>query len=128
MPSGRIAMLLAGLATLGAVAGCKSPPEDEHAMPIAEPAAGLAVIRATGCGACHTIPGLSWPEGRVGPPLAGFARSTLIAGALPNRPDVLARYVRNAPSLIPGSTMPAIPMTEEDARNVAAYLYTLRGR
>lgn len=128
MPTGRMATLLPGLAMLIVPGACKSPPEDEHAMPIASAERGLEVIRATGCGACHRVPGLSWPQGRLGPPLAGFAESTLIAGELPNRPDILARYVRAAPSLIPGSTMPAIPMTEEDARNVAAYLYTLRRR
>jgi cytochrome c2 len=119
---------LIGMALVLALSGCKPPPEREQAMPIADPAHGLEVIRQTGCGACHEVPGLFWPKGRLGPNLDGFAERTVIAGELPNRPDILAQWVRNAPSLIPGTSMPAVPMTEEDARDVAAYLYTLRDR
>lgn len=108
--------------------GCKPPPERAQAMPTANASHGLKVIRQTGCGACHQIPGLSWPKGRLGPNLDGFAERTLIAGELPNRPDLLSRWVRNAPGLIPGTAMPAVPMSKEDARDVAAYLYTLRTR
>ena len=118
-----IAMTLTLLST-----GCKPPPEREHAIPTADAARGLEVIRRTGCGACHQIPGLFWPEGRLGPNLDGFAQRTVIAGELPNRPDTLARWVRDAPGLIPGTSMPAVPMSERDARDVAAYLYTLRAR
>ncbi len=117
---------LIGMALTLFLPGCKPPPEREQAMPLADPARGLTVIQRTGCGACHEIPGLFWPKGRLGPNLDGFSERTVIAGELPNRPDVLARWVRNAPSLIPGTSMPAVPMTEEDARDVAAYLYTLR--
>ena len=52
----------------------------------------------------------------------------MIAGRLPNRPDVLAHFVRRAPELVPGTTMPAMPLSEKEARDVAAYLYTLRSR
>ncbi len=97
-------------------------------MPGADPARGLAVIERAGCGACHTIPGLSWPQGRVAPELHGFADRNLIAGTLPNRPDVLAAYIRNAPALVPGSAMPAIPITADESRDVAAYLYSLADR
>ncbi|WP_293779839.1 c-type cytochrome [Sphingosinicella sp.] len=78
-----------------------------------------------GCASCHRVPGISWPEGSVGPALAGFARQGLIAGRLPNRPDLLARFVRNAPALLADTTMPAMPLSEREAADVAAYLYTL---
>jgi cytochrome c1 len=70
------------------------------------------------------IPGV-WPEGALGPPLAGFAERTIIAGRLPNRPDLLARFIRDAPSVAPGTAMPAMPISEEESRDVAAFLYTL---
>lgn len=86
------------------------------------------MIERAGCAACHAIPGVNWPEGGLGPSLAGFGEQGLIAGQLPNRPDVLARFVREAPALLPGTTMPAMPLNEKEARDVAAYLYTLRAR
>lgn len=94
-------------------------------MPDASAERGHAVIARVGCASCHTVPGIRWPKGRVGPSLDGFTASNLISGRLPNRPDVLAAYVANAPAVLPGTTMPAMPINEREARDVAAYLYTL---
>ncbi|MBA2466269.1 MAG: c-type cytochrome [Sphingomonas sp.] len=104
-------------------AACKPPPEQRHFMPMADAAQGRAVFERVGCGSCHTISGVAWPQGKVGPNLDGLAHRALIAGKLPNRPDVLASYIRNAPALVPGSGMPAMPVTETEARDIAAYLY-----
>jgi cytochrome c1 len=38
---------------------------------------------------------------------------------------VLAAFVRDAPSLVPGTAMPAMPLTEAEARDVAAYLMAI---
>lgn len=105
------------------LAACKPPPEQRQFMPVSDAAHGKAVIERVGCGSCHTIPGVSWPQGKVGPNLDGLAERALIAGKLPNRPDVLAAYIRNAPALVPGSGMPAMPVSEAEARDIAAYLY-----
>ena len=115
----------ASIALLVLAGACKPPPEQRQHMPEASAARGLEAMERVGCGSCHTIPGLGWPEGRVGPSLAGFADRGLIAGHLPNRPDVLASFVRNAPALLPETTMPAMPLTEQESRDVAAYLYSL---
>ncbi len=109
------------------IAACEAPPVDRHPMPQADPERGRLAMNRTGCGSCHRIPGV-WPEGSVGPSLEAFAQQTLIAGRLPNRADVLAEFVRDAPRYVPGTGMPAMPLTEEEARDVAAYLYTLGGR
>jgi mono/diheme cytochrome c family protein len=106
-----------------AVAACKPPPEDRQSMPMGKAEEGLSAIERVGCGSCHTIPGVRWPQGTVGPALSGLANRALIAGQLPNRPDVLATYIRNAPALVPGSAMPAMPLSEVEARDIAAYLY-----
>lgn len=97
-------------------------------MPQADAERGLEVIARVGCASCHTIPGLRWPKGQTGPSLEGFAARSLIAGKLPNRPDVLSAFVRNAPALLPDTTMPAMPMTVEESRDVAAYLYAIGER
>lgn len=112
-------LLCAGLAA------CKQPPGPRY-VPDAEAAeSGLAAIKRVGCAACHEIPGIDWPQGSSGPSLVGFDDIGPIAGALPNNPENLAAFVHNAPAAKPGSTMPAMPLSEEEARDVAAYLYGL---
>ena len=112
---------LAPLLVVGAA--CKPPPEQRQFMPMADAGRGKAVIERVGCGSCHTIRGIDWPQGKVGPSLDGLAHRALIAGKLPNRPDVLAAYIRNAPAMVSGSGMPAMPVDESDSRDIAAYLY-----
>lgn len=111
------------LPILLSAAACKPPPDNRQAMPIASAAHGKAAIERVGCASCHVIPGVGWPQGKVGPNLTGLSERGLIAGRLANRPDVLAAYIRNAPALVPNSAMPAMPVTESEARDIAAYLY-----
>jgi mono/diheme cytochrome c family protein len=116
-------LLAAGL--FSGLAACADKADAPRPQAQADPAEGLKLIERSGCAACHVIPGLSWPRGRTGGPLAGVAARPLIAGRLPNQPDVMVRFVRDAPSLLPDIGMPPMPLTEPEARDVAAYLYTL---
>ncbi len=116
------------LPLLALVAACKPPPEESRFMPIASAERGKAVIVRVGCASCHTITGIDWPRGQNGPALHAFAERGLIAGRLPNRPDVLAAYIRNAPGMVPGSAMPAMPVSEQEARDIAAFLYEAGSR
>ncbi|MDQ3077216.1 MAG: c-type cytochrome [Pseudomonadota bacterium] len=104
---------------------CKPAPDERHFTPGGDAERGRAAIERVGCAACHSIPGIDWPKGVVGPSLDGFARQTLIAGRVPNRPAVLAAFVRNAPQVSPGSAMPAMPLSRQESRDVAAYLTAL---
>ena len=90
-----------------------------------DPDRGRRIAERVACGACHEIPGVAWPQGRVGGSLDGFAGRTLIAGRLPNQPDVLVRWLRDPPALVPDTGMPAQPLTAVEARDLAAFLYTL---
>jgi len=110
-----------------ALALCACVDKSDLPRPVvqADAAAGLAVIKEVGCAACHRIPGVAWPEGRSGSNLAGFGARPLIAGRLPNQPDVLIRWLIDAPSMDPGTAMPPMPLTQDQARDVAAFLYTL---
>lgn len=92
----------------------------------ADQEAGRAVIAAVACGICHVIPGIRGANGIVGPSLAGFGRRQLIGGVAPNQPAILIQWVKDAPSIAPGTGMPDLPLTEAQARDVAAYLLTLR--
>jgi mono/diheme cytochrome c family protein len=104
---------------------CKPPPEERQHMPIADAARGKQAIQRVGCGSCHTISGIRWPQGKSAPPIEGMAERALIAGRVPNEPELLAAFVRNAPALVPDTTMPAMPLSEQESRDVAAYLYEI---
>lgn len=91
-----------------------------------DPDRGAALIQSFSCGSCHTIPGIRSANGVVGPPLFFFSRRVFIAGELPNTPENLVRWVRDPPAIEPGTAMPVLGLDEREARDVAAYLYTLR--
>jgi cytochrome c len=107
--------------------GCQGGRSDVHSVhvPGGDPGRGEGVIEDIGCGACHTIPGIDGAHGAVGPPLSFWSRRSFIAGALPNSPPNLVRWIRNAGSVEPGTAMPDLGLSEQQARDVAAYLYTL---
>jgi cytochrome c len=87
---------------------------------------GKQAIVAYGCGSCHVIPGVDRAQGLVGPPLTTFARRTFIAGEAPNTAEQLVRWIQKPQSIEPGTAMPNLGVTPEEARNIAAYLYTLK--
>lgn len=86
---------------------------------------GEQAIYAHGCGACHSIPGIRGAHGTVAPPLDAFAARTFIAGELPNTPDNLVRWLEDPPRIHPKTAMPALGVDDREARDIAAYLYTL---
>ncbi len=88
---------------------------------------GKAAIHALGCGACHEIAGIRSARGRVGPPLLAVGRQAYIAGILPNTPANLSRWLQNPPAVAPLTAMPNLGITPAEARDMVAYLYTLRG-
>ncbi|MBT9464103.1 MAG: c-type cytochrome [Hydrogenophaga sp.] len=107
---------------------CDGPPDRTPTLRDADAAKGRLLVTDKGCVACHTFPDVKWPRGGLGPSMEDFARQGLIAGRLPNQPGVLMQFVRNAPGLVPGTAMPAISMTDQEARDVTAYLLTLKPR
>lgn len=120
------AAFTAGLCLSLFVAGCEKTRVQQTAIANADAARGLKVMREAACGACHLIPGIEWPRGVVGPSLEGFADRGLIAGRFPNKPQILAAWIRDPPALDPQTGMPPSDISEQEARDVAAYLYTLR--
>ena len=92
-----------------------------------DPDQGAHAIREYGCGSCHVIPGIPGARGEVGPPLHDFGRRTYIAGTLVNAPDNLVLWIRTPEIVEPGTVMPNLGVSLEDARDITAYLYTLGG-
>jgi len=91
-----------------------------------DPRRGAGVIAQYGCGSCHTIPGVRDAVGLVGPPLLWWSRRSFIAGEVPNTPPNLVRWIRDPQSIERTTAMPAVGLSEQQARDAAAYLYTLR--
>jgi cytochrome c len=88
---------------------------------------GRQLIASYGCGACHMIPGVHAARGKVGPPLLFFGERTMIAGELPNTPANLETWIENPKQVEPKTAMPNLGVKPDEARDMAAYLYTLRG-
>lgn len=122
-------MICAALAALGylGLSWCAAAaPPFAHSVPRGDAIAGRELVASLACTACHAIPGLPRPHGNVGPSLAGIGARSFIGGVLPNRPALLVRFVRDAPSLIPDTAMPRLPIDEAQARDISAFLATLR--
>ena len=91
-----------------------------------DPARGEGALVRYGCSGCHTIPGFQRADGLVGPELGGLSRRIYIAGRLENSPDNLVRWIVDPKSVDPKTAMPRTGISEAEARDVIAYLYTKR--
>jgi len=89
--------------------------------------AGKVAIAKFGCGSCHVIPGVERARGLVGPPLSDFAWRTYIAGTIYNTPPNLEAWIRLPDSVEPGTVMPTLGVSRQEARDIAAYLYLETG-
>jgi cytochrome c len=87
---------------------------------------GVTSIHKYGCGSCHTIPGVRDAHSSVGPDLSGVASRVYIAGVLTNSPDHMVDWIRNPQAIDEKTAMPNLSVNAGDARDIAAYLYTLR--
>jgi cytochrome c2 len=87
---------------------------------------GRQSLVVMGCGNCHEIAGVLGAHGRVGPPLTGIASRSIIAGHLPNTPENMMRWIMDPPSVDSLTAMPNLGVAEQTARDISAYLYTLR--
>jgi cytochrome c len=119
--------LAAALVLLVLLWGCGDPLRRRAAaMTGGDPDRGPAAIHHYGCEACHSIPGVAGAGGQVGPTLERIGSRPYLAGELPNTPDNLMRWIRDPQGIQPGTPMPTLGVTERDARDIAAYFYTLR--
>ena len=120
----RICPLLQTLFLLLGMAGCAKTPPVQVAGGDAQ--RGVDAIGRYGCTGCHTVPGVAGPGSNVGPPLEMIAKRTYVGGVLANTPDNMVRWLRNPQDVDPRTAMPNLGVTEGDARDIAAYLYTLQ--
>jgi cytochrome c oxidase assembly factor CtaG/cytochrome c2 len=119
-------MLLVAVPLLALMlSGCAGNDAQDRAHDIAL-RRGAQLISKYGCGSCHTIPGINGADGLVGPPLTHWSRRTYIAGVLPNDPDNLQFWIQHPQQVVPGVDMPDMGIRQQEARDIAAYLDTIR--
>ncbi|WP_170319529.1 c-type cytochrome [Polyangium spumosum] len=104
---------------------CKSAPRREVSG--GDAARGREAIKKYACGACHIIPGVEGAIGKESHPLFGFANRGDIAGVTSNTPENLVKWIRRPTDLAPRTKMPTLGVSEQEAKDIAAYLYTLNG-
>ena len=119
-------LLLAAPLALACTGAHDVEAREAAAMTGGDPAHGQQVIRSYGCGSCHVIPGVDGAAGKVGPSLQGIGARTYLAGKLPNEPANMIKWIRQPQEVSPGTAMPELGVTEQDGKDIAAYLYTLQ--
>ena len=120
----RVAILLMPAALC--LAGCNGWQSAAAPVPFGDAQHGAQLIVKSGCGTCHEIPGIADAEGHVGPPLDHMAVRTIIAGVLPNTPDNMRLWLKNPQAIVAGNAMPNMELSDDEAKDITAYLYTLR--
>lgn len=109
------------------LAACGEADAPHLSVPGGDADRGRAHVVRYGCVACHEIPGMG-ASGRVGPPLRDFAARGYIGGVLPNWPQNLVAWIVDPPAHAPGTAMPNLGVSREEARDIAAFLYTFGRR
>ena len=116
---------LALLGALLALGGCEEAGVGTRFADIGSPERGALYIEQVGCGSCHMIPGIDGAGGLVGPPLDHMGQRIFIAGLLRDTPANMVTWLRYPQQVVPGNAMPDMGLSEGQARDITAYLYTL---
>lgn len=80
---------------------------------------GKVLVDRYGCLACHDT-------GRVGPPFEHVGSRLYLAGHFANVPQNMILWIRFPQQLKPQTAMPNLGVSDRDARDIAAFLYTRR--
>lgn len=102
--------------------GCEPRPEKDIA--IVHPSIGKNLVSVYGCATCHEISGVWGNPGNIGPPLQNWAKRKFIAGRLTNHESSLIEWIMAPDKIKPGTAMPNLGISKQDALKIAEYLYT----
>ena len=78
------------------------------------------ILRQYGCVACHTVRGVAAAGGLLGPNLSDREK------LLTKKPQELIAYIVNPKASNPKTVMPTTGISEPEARDIVAYLLSLR--
>jgi cytochrome c len=83
-----------------------------------------SVFAPSGCGSCHTLPGITSGEFPFAPNLNNVAlRPTLAGDQVANTPQNLKQWIQDPQSVKPDAKMPKPNVTAQQAEDLAAFLY-----
>jgi cytochrome c len=119
-------VLVALILCVSSCSGHDAAHEEAVRLTGGDPGKGMSAIGRYGCGSCHDIPGIRSARGTVGPPLGGIAVRSYLAGRLSNSPANMMQWIQHPQHVERGTAMPEMGVTEGDARDITAFLYTLR--
>lgn len=91
-----------------------------------DPARGRIALQQYACVTCHVVPGVAGAVHPVGPTLDGIAHRKYLAGVLPNSREAMVEWLRFPQRVAPGTAMPDLGVSHQDALDLAAFLATLR--
>jgi putative membrane protein len=121
-----VPVVLLGCALLASACTSSKSVEEAEMITGGKVARGVPAIGRYGCAACHTIPGIEMATATVGPPLTRIAVRQYLSGHLINSPGNMIRWIQHPQLIDPQNAMPELGVTDQDAADIAAYLYTLR--
>lgn len=87
--------------------------------------AGRALFQAKACISCHIAPGIPG-GGNIGPNLTGEAAKPMIAGVVPSTPENMQKWLLNPSSVKPGTAMPNLGLTADEALALTNFLATFQ--
>lgn len=127
---GRVAVTTVLLVAASAAFGTANVVHDKHTqaatarmMTGGDPDRAPRIFRRYGCAGCHTIAGIPGADGQAAAPLTGLSKRVYIAGVLENRPDNLIAWIVSPQRFSQQTAMPQSGISEQEARDLAAYLY-----
>lgn len=86
---------------------------------------GRQLFSTKGCTGCHQISSVPAKPALTGPLLNNIALRPTIAGEqIQNTPENMAKWIQNPPALKPGTLMPKLEMTDQEAQDLAAFVYS----
>jgi cytochrome c len=118
--------VLAAAALVTVLCGCETSAQRAAAAATGgDPGRGRSAIGRYGCGSCHEVKGVAGANGLVGPSLNRVGQHVYVAGVLQNTPGNLVHWVQDPTGVNEKTAMPKLGVTDQDAIDIAAYLYSL---
>jgi cytochrome c2 len=129
----RLALSEKDASDIAAYLTASAPPSDDE-RPMGDAERGKSLAGSRGCFACHEFTGASRAEGaatipnlsqkELGPTIVRAPDLRFVRDRF--RPDALVQWIFDPSSVMKGALMPTLGLSEEDAKDLAAYLWTTK--